>query len=52
MLKFLLKLRNNELFLALTVFVREDTSNELSITMKYMFLTQYDILDDQFLSLI
>ena len=49
MLKNLLKLRHHELFLTLTVFAREDTSNELSISMKCMNIPNVYILYFMFL---
>ena len=45
----LLKLRHHELFLTLTVFAREDTSNELSISMKCMNIPNVYILYFMFL---
>ena len=49
MLKNLLKLRHHELFLTLTVFVREDISNELNISMKGMNIPNVYILYFMFL---
>ena len=49
MLKNLLKLRHYELFPTLTVFAREDTSNELSISMKCMNIPNVYILYFMFL---
>ena len=52
MLKNLLKHRMHETFLTLTVFAREDTSNELSIGMKGMNIPNVYILYFMFPTLI